>query len=79
MKSLLARYGPILLGILLGWLIVSPPEWLGESPLIRAAAALMLAAVALLGLTYAATVASLPADVEITPASAEELTGLQHR
>ncbi len=29
--NLLARYGPILLGLVLGWLIVNPPEFLGAS------------------------------------------------
>ncbi len=76
--NLLARYGPILLGLVLGWLIVNPPEFLGASPMVRIGATLVLVAVALLASIVALAAGSLPADPEIAVAPEEPLTGMQH-
>ncbi len=74
----LARYGPILLGLLLGWLIFNPPEFLGSTPVVRVVAAVVLAAAALLASIVALAAGNLPADPEIVVAPEESLTAMQH-
>ena len=66
MKERLFRYLPIVAGLLLGWLIVSPPAFLDGLGPFRFLLVAALVALALVALTGAQILANLPADIRST-------------
>ncbi len=71
----LSRFLPILVGLVLGYLLVSPPDWLAPLGPWRW---LVVAAIVLLGLlafTAWQLAANLPADPPVEPAADPEVSG----
>jgi hypothetical protein len=71
----LSRFLPILVGLALGYLLVSPPEWLERLGPWRWLAALALVLLGLLAMTAYQLFANLPADPPLEPAPESEVTG----
>lgn len=80
MKTLLFQVLPILFGLLVGWCIVQPPDFLGSSVLIRTAAVISLAILALFFFLMYVISANLPAHIKLQPidqrAVSDEMTDL---
>ena len=73
MRSL-SRFLPILVGLALGYLLVSPPDWLEHLGAWRWLAVLALVLLGLLAFTAYQLSASLPADPRLEPAPETSLT-----
>jgi hypothetical protein len=73
-KALVFRVLPIIVGIVIGFLIVSPPQFLGLPFLVRMALILPLAAGAMLAFFMFMIGASLPADVKLRPIDQRNVT-----
>ena len=78
MKDQISRYLPILIGLLIGllagWMLVSPPDLLGPSLLVRATAVLLLAVLGPLVLFIFLIAANLPARIKLTPIKQQNVT-----
>lgn len=74
MRSL-SRFLPILVGLALGYLLVSPPDWLEHLGVWRWLAVLALVLAGLLGFTAYQLSASLPADPRLEPMPEAAVTG----
>ena len=74
MRSL-SRFLPILVGLALGYLLMSPPGWLAPLGPWRWLAVAAIAVVALLALTAYQLSANLPADPPLAPAGEAEVSG----
>jgi len=74
MRSL-SRFLPILVGLVLGYLLVSPPEWLASLGPWRWLAVAAIVLLGLLAFTAWQLSANLPADPPLEPAAEAEVTG----
>jgi hypothetical protein len=70
-----SRFLPIVVGLLLGYLLVSPPRWLDPLGPWRWLAVLAIVALGLLAFTAYQLAANLPADPALEPATETEVTG----
>lgn len=71
----LSRFLPILVGLVLGYLLMSPPEWLAPLGPWRWLAMGAIALVGLLAFTAYQLSANLPADPPLEPAAEAEVSG----
>jgi len=74
MRSL-SRFLPILVGLVLGYLLMSPPEWLASLGPWRWLAVVAIVLLGLLAFTAWQLSANLPADPPLEPAAEAEVTG----
>jgi hypothetical protein len=70
-----SRFLPIVVGLLLGYLLVSPPEWLDSLGPWRWLAVVAIVALGLLAFTAYQLSANLPADPALEPAAEAEVSG----
>jgi len=70
-----SRFLPIVVGLVLGYLLVSPPGWLAPLGPWRWLAVLAIVAVGLLAFTAFQLAANLPADPRLEPADEAEVNG----
>jgi hypothetical protein len=71
----LSRFLPIVVGLLLGYLLVSPPEWLAPLGPWRWLAVVAIVLVGLLAFTAWQLSANLPANPSLEPAAEAEVSG----
>jgi len=74
MRSL-SRFLPILVGLVLGYLLMSPPEWLASLGPWRWLAVAAIVLLGLLAFTAWQLSANLPADPPLEPAAEAEVSG----
>ncbi len=67
MKDGLFKYLPIALGLLFGWLLASPPEFLAANPQVRAIVVAGLVAVLFVGFVALTLALNLPEDIALDP------------
>ncbi len=68
MSERLFKYLPIAVGLVLGWFLTSPPEWIASTTWARFAITAGLVVVVFVAFAAVTVAANLPSDVSLTPA-----------